>query len=503
MAARGIAQRIERGWTAAPAAPALWFDGAQYTWRELEASARALHVAAQRCGIVGGARVALLLRNQPGIAAAALGVLVSGRTLVAVNALQPGPALAAELRALDADAVVGLRADLAETHVAAELARARGACLEVSTDVLGPVFTHRIGSGTEHRVAPAQTVLEMLTSGTTGAPKRIPVSGHALEAALVAGMRDASDRDGEPTAKSSPSLVAGPLVHVSGLFALLHSVCEARPLILLERFAVDPWVKAVREHRLRFASLPPTAMRMVLEAGVPRADLASLIAVRAGTAPLPPDVQRAFEERYGMPVLVQYGATEWMGGVAGWTIEDHRRFGRDKLGSVGRALRGVELRVVAPDSRRALTPGEEGILEVRAPGRSEAAAGWVTTTDLASIDADGFLFIHGRTDEVIIRGGFKISPATVVAVLRTHPAVADAAVVGVPDARLGAVPVAVIERRGAGAAPTADELEELCRAALPSYQVPVRYVVVDALPRTPSLKVSRPAVLELIAATPG
>jgi acyl-coenzyme A synthetase/AMP-(fatty) acid ligase len=265
---------------------------------------------------------------------------------------------------------------------------------------------------------------------------------------------------------------------------------------LLERFRVEPWLELVRRHRPKVANLVPTALRMVLSADIDPADLSSIQVVTCGTAPLEPETAAAFEEKYGIPVLVLYGATEFSGGVAGWTIADHRRWGAEKRGSVGRAHPGCELRIVDPDTGAALPDGTTGLLEVRAAqlGHDD----WVRTTDLAMLDADGFLWIKGRSDDAIIRGGFKIIPSDVQHVLEAHPAVREAAVVGVPDARLGAVPVAAVELEPGATAGEAELLEH-CRRNLTGYQVPVALRIVDALPRTPSLKVSCPAVRELFA----
>jgi acyl-CoA synthetase (AMP-forming)/AMP-acid ligase II len=135
--------------------------------------------------------------------------------------------------------------------------------------------------------------------------------------------------------------------------------------------------------------------------------------------------------------------------------------------------------------------GAQGQIEVRTRGGE-----WVRTTDLGRLDEDGFLYVDGRADDAIIRGGFKISPADVVDALRSHPAVRDAGVTGLPDARLGAVPVAAVEL-AAGAEVEPDELLVFLRQRLTRYQVPARLLVVDELPRTPSLKVSQPALREL------
>jgi long-chain acyl-CoA synthetase len=214
--------------------------------------------------------------------------------------------------------------------------------------------------------------------------------------------------------------------------------------------------------------------------------------VFSGSAPLEPDLAERFEERYGVPVLAVYGATEFAGGVAGWTLTDWREFGASRRGSVGRANAGVSVRVVDPDSGDERARGEVGLLEVAAPQLSEP--GWMRTTDLARIDDEGFIWIVGRTDDVIVRGGLKVSTTAVRDALVGHPAVLDACVIGVPDRRLGQVPVAAVELRPDAGPVVPDEIVAWVRERLSGYQVPVELRVLDELPRTPSMKVSQAAL---------
>jgi acyl-coenzyme A synthetase/AMP-(fatty) acid ligase len=285
-------------------------------------------------------------------------------------------------------------------------------------------------------------------------------------------------------------------VHLGGLFRVLMCVADGRSFTLLERFSVEGFVDAVRRHRPATATLVPTALRMVLESDVDPSDLASLRSVVCGTAPLDPDDADAFTDRFGVPVLLTYAATEFGGGVAGWTVADHREHWAAKRGSVGRAHPGCELRVVDQSSGEPLGPDQEGLLEVRAAQLGDQ--GWVRTTDLARLDADGFLFILGRADQAIIRGGFKVLPDDVRAALERHPAVRGAAVIGRNDRRLGAVPVAAVELRDRTAEVGPDDLVSHAGTVLAPYEVPTEIRVVDALPRTDSGKVDLAAVTALL-----
>ena len=152
------------------------------------------------------------------------------------------------------------------------------------------------------------------------------------------------------------------------------------------------------------------------------------------------------------------------------------------------------LRIVDPDTGAELPVGEQGLLEARV---APIGPDWIRTTDIASIDEDGFVALHGRADGAINCGGFKILPETVRRALISHPAVCDACIVGVPDARLGQVPFAATEATPGLPVPTDDEPKEPVRQSLPVYNVPVAFTVVDELPRSPARKVSLPAVAVL------
>jgi acyl-coenzyme A synthetase/AMP-(fatty) acid ligase len=337
----------------------------------------------------------------------------------------------------------------------------------------------------------------MLTSGTTGAPKRIPLTRAQLEASLASALQhnDRADAKTKPPLSGTVGLVTLPIVHIGGLWSLLQSLVAARPFAMLDRFTVQGWHAVVKEHRPAVGGLPPAAMRSVLDADIPREDLASIRAINAGTSAVDPELVDAFYERYGIPILVVYGATEFSGAVAGWTVKDFHAQWNDKKGSVGRAFPGVRLQIVDDDGA-VLDVGQSGRLQVATP-QAGGAGGWITTSDLAHLDADGFLYIDGRADDVIVRGGFKVAPETVVRALRTHPAVADAAVAPIPDLRLGQIPVAAVELRP-GASADGEELREHCRATLTPYEVPARIVVVDELPRGAALKVDRRALIALL-----
>ena len=433
-----------------------------------------------------GVEVGILLRNRPASVALLLGVLRAGGCVVTINPGRGAEQTREDIAALDLPVLVGDPQDLAD------LVPARSGATMVAVDDLGAGFDVTAGPGAAPVATRPGVAVRMLTSGTTGPPKRVDLSYETLERVLVGAKHYESNRDGTLRLRTGVAVVNSPLVHLGGLFRVLQCVTDGRSFSLLDRFTVEGWVDAVRRHRPATASLVPTALRMVLEADVDPPDLSSLRSVVSGTAPLDPEDADAFTAKYDVPVLVSYAATEFGGGVAGWNIEDHRAFWATKRGSVGRAHAGCELRVVDPGTGEPRGPDGEGLLEVKAGQLGDGA--WVRTTDLARIDGDGFLWILGRADQAIIRGGFKVLPEDVRAALERHPAVRGAAVVSRDDRRLGAVPVAAVELRADAGAVGPDDLLAYAATVLARYELPAEVRVVEELPRTDSGKVDLVAV---------
>jgi acyl-coenzyme A synthetase/AMP-(fatty) acid ligase len=239
---------------------------------------------------------------------------------------------------------------------------------------------------------------------------------------------------------------------------------------------------------------------MVLDAKIPPEWFASLESFFTASAPLPMELADEFERVYGVAIVQGYGATEFLGRVTGWPDDLHERWATRKRGSVGQAFPGVKLRVVERPSGEVLGPNVVGNLEVDSPWRARGIpAGWVATNDLARIDEDGFVWIIGRSDDVIIRGGFKVHLPDVEAALLDHPGVREACVVGLPDERLGAVPAALVVTN-ATEPPNERELLELVRRRLPGYMAPVLVLRHEFMPYNAMLKRDRRLVTDLLAA---
>ncbi len=499
-----LAHMIQATLAIDPAAPALEFDRHWYSWGELDTAAAQIAAALDDLGPAPGLRVGVLVRNRPQLVPLLIALFRSGNCLATLNASAPDEILAADIARVEAPVILALAADLQRPQLRAALGRS-GARALVLGDIPARACTADEGLPGDparwSRPGAPGIAIEMLTSGTTGAPKRIPLPYRNLEKALLGAAAFEKGRGADAPAKlrNGVQIVSAPLAHIAGITAVMNNILAGRRICLLEKFTVAGFRDAVVRHRPKVAGAPPSALRMLMDADIPREDLSSLLAYRTGTAPLDPDLADAFYQRYGIPVLQNYGATEFAGGAAGWTLEDFHQHWQAKRGSVGRINRGVSARIVDAQSGAELAPGEEGLLELRGPNIGDGGD-YVRTTDLAVLDADGFLFIRGRADNAIIRGGFKISPADVANALQQHPAVLEAAVTGLPDARLGEVPAAAYTLRSGASAPAPDELQAFLRERLLPYQLPVLVTALAELPRTPSMKVSQPALRALLDA---
>lgn len=364
--------------------------------------------------------------------------------------------------------------------------------------VSGDVVRARISLDDVHSI--------VYTSGTTGKPKGAVLTfgnhwwsavGSVLNLGLVPGDR---------------WLACMPLFHVGGLAILLRSVIYGIPVILHEKFDAPAVNRAIDEQGVSLLSVVAAMLDRMLDA---RGDLpypSSLRAVLLGGGPAPEALlKRAAGVR--MPVLQTYGLTETSSQVVTLAPEDALR----KLGSAGKPLFPVELRIVAheDDGRlRPAAPGEAGEIAVSGPSvtkgywrRPDATDkklrdGWLYTGDVGYVDAEGYLYVLDRRDDMFVSGGENVYPAEVEAVLREHSAVAEAGVVGLPDPRWGRVPAAAVVLRE-GADVSRDELREFCRERLAGYKVPTRFVFVAELPRNASGKLLRRELYGTFRSAPG
>jgi long-chain acyl-CoA synthetase len=462
------------------AAPCIEFERSWYSGDDIVGYHVAIERELERQGIGPAEPVALVVRNRVPHAAAVLGFIAGRRPVSMVYSYQSPQAVAADIETLYPAAVLADTQDWS-SQVGDAVRRVGAAGIVLGPDAPTVAIAHRAAARA------ADPGIDILTSGTTGAPRRVRLPNEVL-AHTVASMTL-----GQPAAPDDPpALVFWPFGSV-GVCQLLAGAYNGQRIVLLEKFTVDDWVRAVRHFGIRWTGVQPTILRMLLASDVPPDELASLEYLPGGGGCFEPELQAAFEGRFGIPVLPGYGATEFAGTVCAWTPALREQFGGVRPGTVGKPLPGVSVRIIDPDGGAELPQGERGLLSARV---NALGPQWVTTTDLASIDDDGLVTVHGRADGAINRGGFKVLPERVRDALLTHPAVHDACVVGVPDPRLGQVPFAAVELKPRHAA-TEGELKDVVREALAAPSVPVAVAIVDELPRNAAMKVRIDAVRAL------
>lgn len=485
-----LAEMIKRALARDSERPAIEFEGRWYNWGDLRRDAERLSALLDASGIDADAPVAFVPRNRPSSIAALLGLLATKRTVRMIYAFQSPEAIAREIARLEPAAAILDAVDLTEPVVT--VLQANGLAGFVLSDGAIEAIGGAEFAGQRARClkGPDEPLIDILTSGTTGPPKQFPIR-HRMVAENMVGAAALEPQAQAAAAALRPYLLYFPLGNISGIYSTIPTLIKGQRACLIDRFSIAAWHDYVLRHRPTHSGIPPSTMRALLDANVPAADLASIKAMGVGAAPLDPELQRAFEDRYSIPILLSYGATEFGGPVCAWSPELHAEYGRAKIGSVGRPILGARLRVVDAESGAELTAGNEGLLEVVSP---RIGPDWIRTSDIAVIDGEGFLFLRGRADGAIMRGGFKILPEIIERALLQHDAVAEAAVVDVPDQRVGQVPGAAIVLATKSGVADQKLLELHLRSLLPATHIPLYWHFCDALPCNNSMKIDRIAI---------
>lgn len=456
----------------------------------LVASAHSLAGLLTANGVQTGHVVAAMLPNDATTVAALFGTWCAGGVYTPLNPRAADAELTSQLAALRPVAIVTTK-DMAQRFSSSRLPIIVGDELtwQCAESVVKPQDPRRYDT---------DVALLQFTSGTTGAPKPVPLR-HAtvldLIDRLLAKLRGKPDSD-RPKRAPMPNLVPLSLSLWAGIYQVLFAFRAGSGVVLMERFKPRDFADLVRRHELRSTVLPPAALTMVLHDQTVT-DLAPLRIVRSITAPLSPAQAARFRDKFGVLVLNSYGQTELGGEVVGWSAADAREWGETKLGSVGRPLPGIDV-TISGDEVMVRTPTTAARKIDDAFLDRLTDDGWFHTGDLGWFDDDGFLWLDGRVSDMINRGGLKVFPGTVEDVLLAAPGVREAAVVGVPDERLGEVPWAFVARLDDSV--TERSLDAWCRERLTPYRVPARIVFVERLPRNDVGKVVK---RELVAAPLG
>ena len=518
---------------------ALVFYGTKVTYRELLALARRFAANLQRLGLVPGERVALMLPNTPQYVIAYYGTLMAGGVVVNMNPLYTPREMREILRDTEARFLVmldftfprfleiqeevpvervfttGIQDYLPPPLNVLYVAKAKqeGMWHEPGPHPRRGEFAALLEEGVSFRpveVSPDDLALLQYTGGTTGTPKGAMLTHRNLVAnvhQVWAWMEVGRHREDKFRLEEGKEvgLCAVPFFHVYGMTVALNlGIKGGGKLILVPRPEAKELVDHVEDHKVTlFPGVPTLYVGFLQVPSLSKRDVSSLKFCISGAAPLPVEVAKRFEEVTGAKLIEGYGLTE-----ASPVTHANPLFGQRKVGSIGLPLPGVEAKVVDEEGKE-VPPGEVGELIVRGPNvmkgywnRPEETArvlrdGWLYTGDMARMDEEGYFYIVDRKKDLIIAGGYNIYPREVEEVLYAHPAVLEAAVVGVPDPYRGETVKAFVvlkpEYRGKV---TEKDLEEHCRKNLAAYKVPRLWEFREELPKTLVGKVLRRALRE-------
>jgi long-chain acyl-CoA synthetase len=488
-----LAVMLRESVEAAPTKPVALFEGGQLTYAELDTLSDRLAAGLRRSGVAPGDTVALQLPNVPQFLIAYFGILKAGAIAVPMNILLKAPEVAFHLEdsaarlliawadVLD-DAIKGAaQAGTQDVFVAGGAAEAEG---------VAPFELLLANEPPERPLAarqPTDTAVVIYTSGTTGRPKGAELTHFQLYMNADIPGRLFGVRPDDVV------LTALPLFHVFGLSSILNiAVRFGATMSLIPRFDPGTALAAIERDRITiFEGVPTMYVAVLGHPELDRYDVSSLRIGVSGGAALPEEVLDAFEQRFGVVILEGYGLTETAS-----TTTFNRSATERRAYSVGKPIWGTETQVWDERGRR-LPPGRDHIGELVTRGfhvmkgylnKPEATAevladGWLHTGDLGYVDDDGFLYIVDRKKELIIRGGYNVYPREVEEVLYAHPAVAEAAVIGVPDERLGEEVAAFVAVK-AGWSLSEDELIAYCKERIAAYKYPRRIEFRDALPKS-------------------
>jgi len=497
-----IALLLEMAAEAAPDRVGLVCDGKRWTYGELLAAARG---AFELITESGAEYVALLDESSEAALIAVFGAALAGVPYCPLNYRLPDADLGALLGRISPALVVG------DEERVLRVAGEQGHTI-LSREEFSLKAQETVPSEESREYDPGEGVaIQLFTSGTTAAPKAA-ILRHSNLLGYILGTVEFASADEDDAA-----LMVVPPYHIAGISALLSSIYSLRKIVMLPNFSPEGWLTLVAEERISNAFVVPTMLARIVDAMEKgfAAEVSSLRAIAYGGGKMPLEViHKALELFPESGFTNAYGLTETSSTVALLGPEEHRAAlasddpaVRARLTSVGKPIPTVEIEIRGEDGS-VLPPGEAGEIYVRGDQVSGEykeksaldADGWFPTRDAGYMDEEGYLFLSGRADDVIVRGGENMSPGEIEDVLLTHPAVADACACAVPSVEWGeAVGIAVVTREG-HEQPSEDELKELIRGRLRSSRVPEKVAFVTELPYNEMGKLLRRKVKEVLAA---
>ena len=484
-----LAANLTRTAAAHPDALAVKLDDAAFNYGLLDNASQRVSAMLKRKGIGPGDSVGIMLPNVPYFPAVYYGVLRAGAVVVPMNVLLKGREVAYYLSDSEAKLLFAWHGFMEAAEAGAQEAGGVEIVSVKPGEIEGLIFAHEPDEEVAD-VAGDDTAVILYTSGTTGKPKGAELTHDNLRqnVAIAAGLFEMGPGD----------VIFGglPLFHSFGQTCTMNAAISCGACVtLLPRFEPQKALEILeRDGCTVFEGVPTMYGALLNHPGREDCDVSSLRVCASGGASLPVEVLRGFEDCFGCKVLEGYGLSE-TSPVASFNHPDRER----KAGSIGTPIAGVEMKVVDDDGHE-VAQGEIGEILIKGHNvmkgywrQPEATAdsikdGWFATGDLARVDEDGYFFIVDRKKELIIRGGYNVYPREVEEVLYEHPAVREAAVVGMPHEELGEeIGAAVALKDGAQVA--AEELRDFVKDQLAAYKYPRRIWFVDELPKGPTGKI--------------
>ncbi len=476
--------------------------GRTLTYAQLAVSVRCVAAGLAKRGMSKGDVFAVLLPNLPEYAIVILGVVAAGGVVTTMNPLMTAEEIRHQLRDTGAQWVLTFAPLALRACEAAQGTAVREIFSLGEAPGTTPFTALLLEDGPFPKVGidPAEDLLALpYSSGTSGLPKGVMLTHRNLVAQLCqANMALTGDPEG-------PVAAVAPFFHILGfVLILLLSLKRGGAIVTLPRFDLELFLDCVQKYRIKYAYLvPPIMLALAKHPLVDRYDLSSLEWVACGAAPLGGEVEQACADRLGCLVGQGWGMTEISGGGCTARVSDAQQIRR---GSCGQLWPDVEARIVDLASGADLDANQTGELLVRGPNvmkgylnRPDANAvtliadGWMRTGDIAYFDADGYLYIVDRTKELIKYNAYQIAPAELEAVLVSHPAVAEAAVIPSPDVEHGEVPKAFVVLKTRA---TPEELMAFVAGRVAPYKKVRKLVIVDAIPKSPAGKLLRRVLVE-------
>ncbi len=495
-----LAVMLREAALAKPDKPAVILDQFKLDYKTLEALSNQVAGSLRAAGVKRGERVGLMLPNVPQFMVAYYGILKAGAVVVPMNVLLKAPEVAFYVG--DSEAKILITWD----DFAAEALKGAAQAGGVSTFVVMKPGDENVPEGARNfaelmqgspvfdmeATDPDDTAVILYTSGTTGKPKGAELTHFNLYMCCNIG------RGLVEVKEDDVALAVLPLFHSFGQSNVMNTaVLNGLTITLVPRFDADKVLEVIQRDRVTlFFGVPTMYFALLHHPETDKYDTSSLRLGLSGGAAMPGEVMKAFEEKFGMTILEGYGLSETSPTATFNRSKEERRYL-----SIGKPVWGVEVKIFDEDDRE-MPHGKDSVGEIVIRGHNvmkgyfkkpkETAeafkGGWFHSGDMGYIDAEGFIYIVDRKKELIIRGGFNVYPREIEEVLFSHPAVAAAAVIGVPDERLGEEVKAVVQLKP-GQQASSDELIDYTKERVAAYKYPRTVEFVDALPMGPTGKI--------------